>query len=88
MPINENEKEKEITREQIFKAMQCANADELRAYAKDEGYEITKEEAEAYMAELEDFELDDVELKQVAGGAIYERCDGHCYTLDGCGALT
>lgn len=84
MPINENK----ITKEQIVKAMQCETADELKAYAKAEGYEITKEEAEAYMAELEDFELEDTELKQVAGGAIYERCDGHCYTLDGCGALT
>ena len=37
---------------------------------------------------LDDFELDDTALKQVAGGAIYERCNDHCYTLDGCGALT
>jgi predicted ribosomally synthesized peptide with nif11-like leader len=80
--------ENEITKEQIFKAMQCETADELRAYAKSEGYDITKDEAEAYMAELEDFELEETSLKNVAGGALYERCDGHCYTLDGCGALT
>lgn len=84
MPVNENE----ITKEQIYKAMKCNTADELRAYAKSEGYDITREEAEAYMVELEDFELDESEIKQVAGGAIYERCNEHCYTLDGCGALT
>ena len=84
MPVNE----KEITNEQIFKAMQCNTAEELKAYAKSEGYDITLDEAKAYMVELEDFELDESEIKQVAGGAaMYERCNGHCYTLDGCGAL-
>ena len=54
MPINENE----VTKEQIYKAMQCNTADELRAYAKSEGYDITQEEAEAYLDELSDVELD------------------------------
>ena len=31
--------------------------------------EITKEEAEAYLAELDDFELDADRLKTVAGGS-------------------
>ena len=38
------------------------------ALAKTDGYEITKEEAEAYMAELEDFELDEENIKKIAGG--------------------
>lgn len=38
------------------------------ALAKAEGLELTKEEAEAYMAELEDCELDEAAAKQVAGG--------------------
>ena len=38
------------------------------ALAKSEGIELTKEEAEAYLAELEDFELDEGMLKNVAGG--------------------
>ena len=38
------------------------------ALAKSEGIELTKEEAEAYMAELEDYELDEDTLKNVAGG--------------------
>ena len=36
-----------------------------------EGVELTKEEAEAYMAEMEDVELDSDALKQVAGGLCY-----------------
>ena len=39
------------------------------ALAKADGFEMTKEEAETYMAELEDFELDGKTLKQVAGGS-------------------
>ncbi|MBQ9258014.1 MAG: DUF2624 family protein, partial [Acidaminococcaceae bacterium] len=46
----------ELTREMITAAMQCETAEELMALAKSEGIELTKEEAEAYMAELQDFE--------------------------------
>ena len=70
MPINK----KEITKEQIMKAMQCKTADELMAMAKAEGFGITKEEAEAYLAELADVELDDKQLKKVAGGGCYPDC--------------
>ena len=69
MPINKNE----ITKEMLAKAMQCNSADELIALAKTGGYEITKEEAEAYMTELSDFELDDIALKNIAGGECYMR---------------
>ncbi len=64
MPINKNE----LTKEMREKAMQCETAEDLMALAKSEGIELTKEEAEAYLAELEDFELDDAMLKNVAGG--------------------
>ena len=64
MPINKNE----ITKEMIEKAMQCKTADELIALAKTGGYELTKEEAEAYFAELADVELDEKALRNVAGG--------------------
>ena len=37
-----------------------------------EGIELTKEEAEAYLAELEDFELDSDVLQKVAGGGVYD----------------
>ena len=55
MPINK----KEITKEKIEKAMQCKTADELIEYAKTEGVELSKAEAEAYMTELTDVELDE-----------------------------
>ena len=78
MPINKNE----ITKEMLEKAMQCNTAEDLIALAKTGGYELTKEEAEAYMAEMEDVELDSDALKQVAGGLCYsagmgssERCN-------------
>jgi predicted DNA-binding protein len=64
MSINKNE----LTKEQIAKAMSCKTADELMALTKAEGIDLTKEEAEAYMAEMEDFELDEDMLKNVAGG--------------------
>ena len=74
MPINKNE----LTKEQIQKAMACKTAEELMALAKAEGVELTKEEAETYMAEMEDVELDSDALKNVAGGA------KACYGVDGC----
>ena len=77
MPINKNE----LTKEQIAKAMACETAEELMELAKTIGVELTKEEAEAYLAEMEDVELDSDALKQVAGGLCYsagmgsnERC--------------
>jgi predicted ribosomally synthesized peptide with nif11-like leader len=70
MAINKNE----ITKEQIEKAMQCKTVDELIALAKAEGFDITKDEAEAYMAEMADVELDGKALKNVAGGKCYADC--------------
>ena len=67
MPVNK----KEITKEMIRKAMQCKDADELMALAKANGFDITKDEAEAYMTEMADVELDGEELKTVAGGHDY-----------------
>ena len=59
MPVNKNGFTKEI----IAKAMQCKTAEDLMALAKAEGAEITKAEAEAYLAELADIELDEKALK-------------------------
>ena len=74
MPING----KEITKEMIMQALKCKNADELIALAKTGGIELTKEEAESYMTELADFELDENQMQQVAGGV------KTCYMVDGC----
>jgi hypothetical protein len=64
MPVNKNEIRKDV----LAKAMQCKTADELMELAKAEGFAITKDEAEAYFAELSDIELDAKTLKNVAGG--------------------
>ena len=65
MPINKDE----ITKEMLEKAMQCKTAEELIAYTKTEGIDLTKEEAKAYFDELSECELKDGDLKHVAGGA-------------------
>ncbi len=64
MPINKDE----LTKDMIEKAMACKTAEELIALAKSEGIEITEAEAEAYFAELSECELQDGDLKHVAGG--------------------
>ena len=46
-----------LKKELIEKAMHCKNAEELMALAESEGITLTKEEAEAYVAEMEDVEL-------------------------------
>ena len=61
----------EVTQEMFAKALKCETVEELMALAKAEGYEITKEEAEAYFLELEDNELDSDALKNIAGGNCY-----------------
>ena len=74
MPVNHNE----LTKEMIMQALKCKNADELIALAKTGGIELTKEEAESYMTELADFELDDNQMQKVAGGV------KTCYMIEGC----
>ena len=66
MPINKYE----LTKEMLAKAMQCETADEFIALAKAGGYEVTEEDAEAYLKELEDYELDKETLQKVAGGTL------------------
>ena len=78
MPIDKTK----ITREMLEKAAQCKTADELVALAKDNGVTLTKEEADAYLAEMDNMELDEDALDNVAGGMCYsaglgsnERCN-------------
>ena len=71
MPIDKTK----ITKDMIERARQCNTADELIARAESEGFELTKEEAEAYLAELDNIELDNIELDKVAGGLCYMDCN-------------
>ena len=55
-----------------MRAMRCETKEELIAMVAREGVEVTPEEAEAYMADLE---LDEELLMNVAGGGCYDK--GH-----------
>ena len=67
MPIDKTK----LTKEMLAKAANCNSAEELIALAKTEGMEITKAEAEAYLAEMDNVELDNAVLDKVAGGGCY-----------------
>ena len=70
---------KNFTKEQIAKAMSCETVEDLMKLAKSKGVELTQEEAEAYFAELSDFELDGDILNQAAGGQHYfSDCPQRC----------
>ena len=61
------------SKELIQKAQKCETPEQLIELAKTEDIELTKEEAEAYIAQLQDVELTAEDGKAVAGG-------GPCYT--------
>ena len=64
---------KEISKELLAKAMQCDTPEELVALAKEHGFEITTKQAEAYLVELEDFDLDSEQMKKVSGGMLLDK---------------
>ena len=76
MPIDKSK----LTKEMLDRAAMCQDADELIALAKAQGIEITKNEAEAYLNELDDFELTPEALENVAGGKFI----GGSLTSDDC----
>ena len=67
-----------ISKEVLAKAMTCDTPEELVKLAKDQGVELTKEEAEAYLSELEDLDLDSAQLSKVAGGYGNKPYKQHC----------
>ena len=64
--------EVQITKELMAKAMQCDTPEELVKLAKENGVELTAKEAEAYLSEFEDVDLDSAQMKKVAGGSCYD----------------
>ena len=59
----------QFTPEQLTKAKSAKNAEELLALAKENGMELTEEEAAKYFADLhKEGELSDDELDNVSGG--------------------
>ena len=67
-----------FTKEQIRKAMNCKTVDELLALANSEGVELSREQAEEYIAQLGKRKLTDEELAQVVGGFGSGGCDHFC----------
>ncbi|MBE8949607.1 MAG: hypothetical protein SR3Q1_03285 [Quinella sp. 3Q1] len=63
-----DEQKTNLPKELIAKAMQCETPEQLVELAKSEGIELTLEEAQAYLAKMDDFELDSQQLQKVAGG--------------------
>ncbi len=68
------------SKELIEKAQKCETPEQLIELAKTEGIEITKEQAEAYLAQLQDVELTAEDGKAVAGGGTLTKK----VTLRGC----
>ena len=64
----------EDTKKLLEKAMECENPEQLLEFAKAEGIEVTKEEAEAFLAQSEDVELDSTELQTAAAAGNYFPC--------------
>ena len=67
-------KGKEITEEMIKKAEACESVEELMSLAKEIGVELTNEEAEAFLNDSEDLELDAKTLDEAAGGSYGTTC--------------
>ena len=68
----------ELTKEQIQRAMACKTADELLALAKSDGIEMTKIEAEAYIAEMADLDMDEETLVKRGGDFCWDFCGTEC----------
>ena len=69
----------DLSPELIRKAQACKSADELLALAKENGIDVTAEEAQAYLEELSSQELSLDDLDAVAGGFCRE-----CYGIIAC----
>ncbi len=64
----------ETSKELLEQAKKASSAEELLAFAKENGVELTKEEADAYFAQInKSGELSDEELDNVAGGGCHNK---------------
>ncbi len=75
MKIDNNE----IPREVLAKAVACKTPEDLVKLAKEYGVELTTEEAQAYLDELDDIEITSEQLRDVAGGRGGHYCSGKCH---------
>ncbi len=73
---------KEISKEILAKVVACESPEELMKMAMEQGIELTKEQAEAYIADMDSIDLDAEQLQQVAGGKAWYKFD-HSNTCGG-----
>ena len=59
---------REITQEAIAEALRCDTVEALLEVAEKHGIDLTKEEAEVFLEEMDDIDLDHKVLSMVAGG--------------------
>ncbi len=71
---------KEIPKELLAKAMTSETPEELVKLAKEAGIELSGEQAETFLSELDEVDLDPEQMRQVAGG----ECWLDCPYLRGC----
>ena len=69
-----------MTREMMAKAMACETPEALMALGKENGMELSTEDAKKILDELENFEMDlsNEDMAKVAGGAIWD-CEGKAF---------
>ena len=76
----------------ILKAKEAKSVEELMAHAKENGIELTEEDAKMYFEQLsaKKGELSDDELSDVSGGGCETKVDGKKYTVvtSGCKCFT
>ena len=61
-------KGKEISQQAINEALRCDTVDALLEVAEKHGIDLTREEAEVFLEEMDDIDLDHKVLAMVAGG--------------------
>ena len=57
-----------ISKELFARALECKNVDELLAFCKKENIQLSKEDAEKFLAQVNDQELELNAVSNVAGG--------------------
>ena len=57
-----------VEKELFIKATECKDADELVAFCKENGKEITREDAEKFLAQTKEQEISIDNLDEVSGG--------------------
>ena len=60
--------EVKLTKEQFVKAAECKTADELIAYCKSLGYDLSREDADKFISQSADRELTVDDVENTAGG--------------------